>query len=372
VRPAAALLILVLVCVPAAAPAQEAAVDYDALLTAADAKLAAKQYDAAAKIYAVAARMRSDAARPLVGIARCFFLKSLTTKDPRGLQQAKVLLREARTRDAEWGGTWFLWGELSLAARDHASAVNGFRGALLKDHRTKEARPLLAKSLLWLGADQARAGRASLGKAIVSLAESRKMFLALATDEAYSEADRAGFTRRVRKAMTNLAAVHQRGGNLPAAEAILREMVALEPKSRDYRFNLGLLLGAAGKTDAAMVEYRKAADLNEDPDWVDAYRPMGRLASLADRVEEADAHLRKFTAARPEDPEGWRTLGDHLLRHDRAEEAVKAYERCLELAPRHLAAMDNLVEALTAAGRGKEAVKWSKLLDVLKRELAPR
>ena len=95
-------------------------------------------------------------------------------------------------------------------------------------------------------------------------------------------------------------------------------------------------------------------------------------SATGDNVDAMLAQLQQRMAENPEDPEGWRTLGDHLLRHDRAPEAVKAYERCLELAPRHLAAMNNLVEALRAADREKEAAKWSRLLEILKREWSAR
>jgi len=372
---AAVLLLLIAVLQPVLY-AQDAAKDpdavYRALLARADGMFGEKQYDAAARVYAAAARMRADSARPLVGIARCVFMQARATGDLRGIEQAKVLLREARTRDAEWGGTWFFWGEISLAARDHANAVNGFRGALVKDHRAREARPLLAKSLLWLGADLARAGRVPHGKVIAVFAEARKMFEALGKDDGYPETERAEFERLRRKAMVNTAAVFQRANDLPAAEKIQRELIALDPLERDYRLSLGLLLAAAGKHDAAMVAYRKSVELNRDPDWVEACRPMGHLASLAGKVEDADGYLRKFVAKRPESPDGWRTLGDHLLRHGKPTEAAAAYGRCLELVPDHPAAMAGLVRALTRAGRQACAAKWSKLFAVIRKEAASR
>lgn len=355
----AVLLLTVPASVFAQAPAPPA--NYEGLLAQADAKLASGDLAAATSLYSKASGLRSAAARPLVGIARCEFERAVKAGDPRGLTQVRVLLREALSREKDYGGVFYLWGEVCLAERNHAGAVQAFRAALVKDFRSREARVLLAKSILWLGADQARDGRIPREKVIETLAEAERMLATLVKDEGYPEEERAALEKLRRKALVNKAAVHQRANDLPLAEKIVRELIRLDPKSRDYRFSLGLLLAANNRSKEAMKAYEQAMALNQDPEWVEACRPLGHLKSVAGEVQAAEKLIRRFVEKRPGSWEGWLTLGDHLVRHGQAEEAVAAFERCIELFPARTAAIRKLAQALRRAGRGAEADKWGKL-----------
>ncbi|MEN8148972.1 MAG: tetratricopeptide repeat protein [Planctomycetota bacterium] len=359
-----------LLTVPAPVFAQEAApaAEYEKLLAEADERCAAGEHAAAIELYAKAAGLRADAARPIVGLARCELAKALKTGDPRGLARVRSLLREALSREKDYGGVFFLWGELCLAERNHAGAVQAFRGALVKDFRSREAKPLLAKSMLWLGADQARDSRVPHEQVVEVLAEAERALGALVKDESYPEAERMELEAFRRKALVNMAAVHQRANDLPRAEEIVRELIRLDPKNRDYRFSLGLLLAASNRSEAATRAYEKAIALNDDPDWVEACRPLGHLKSVGDEVEAAEKLLRRFLGKRPESWDGWLTWGDHLVRHGRPDEAAAAYERCIELHPGRTAAIRKLSQTLRRAGRGPEADKWSKLFRVMEAE----
>jgi tetratricopeptide (TPR) repeat protein len=57
-------------------------------------------------------------------------------------------------------------------------------------------------------------------------------------------------------------------------------------------------------------------------------------ALLRDRkFAEAEAALLKLTVQHPVEPDAWAGLGDTQLRQDKAEEAVKSFEKAVELAP---------------------------------------
>jgi Flp pilus assembly protein TadD len=239
---------------------------------------------------------------------------------------------------------------------------------VLSDHRSREARALLAKSLLWLGGDLAAEERMTNEQIIQVFEDAESSLRILSRDEDYTEEEHREFELLRRKALVNLAAMHQRAKDLPRAEKIIRELIGLEPKNPERWYTLGLLLGFSGREEEAIAAYEKALELNDDPDWVDPCRPLGHLRSVGGDVKAADALLQRFVSKRPDSWDGWLTLGEHLFRDGRFKEAANAYVRCVELGPDGRDAVRNLYRALRRDGRGAEAEKWGVLFRLLDAE----
>jgi tetratricopeptide (TPR) repeat protein len=101
------------------------------------------------------------------------------------------------------------------------------------------------------------------------------------------------------------------GKNLLRAWEMARDAVAAEPENAAYRDSLGWALFKLGRFDEAVVELKKAADVDE-PDGVildhlgDAYQAAGQVAPAR---------------------EAWQRALAHFEQHDEAEKAKRAREK---------------------------------------------
>ncbi len=168
---------------------------------------------------------------------------------------------------------------------------------------------------------------------------------------------------------------------LPLAPGSGEMIIAQDAEERGYRENarkwyeksleknpanataerrLGSIAMKDGEYEAAITHFLNAHELDRDnPE----YRLELAEALIAQRwFPEAIAQLETLTAAYPESVLFWRRLGFALNHSQRFEEAVAAYEKALELEPRSLTNIANLVSALLNraaslqdAGRNEEA-----------------
>ncbi len=140
-------------------------------------------------------------------------------------------------------------------------------------------------------------------------------------------------------------------GQLEAAESAYRRAVSLAPASPRAHYSLGRLLQRQGKKEEAERElathhalYERGRQLVSAADATDAAASFAWAELNAGRAAEA---LRRFQAL-PEGPEALRGQALALQRLQRHEEAVRALERALQLAPD-----DARVELLLAAERSR-------------------
>ena len=112
--------------------------------------------------------------------------------------------------------------------------------------------------------------------------------------------------------MSRMAFYYAEGGDLAAAEGVLRQ--AADLKDPVTWFNLGQVLSQRGELDEAREFYRKAADAGHGP----SFTGLGMLAEDAGDPEEARQHFRHGVAAG--DPGAMRELGRLLLEHDEENE----------------------------------------------------
>jgi len=162
----------------------------------------------------------------------------------------------------------------------------------------------------------------------------------------------------------NLGSSLRHQGRLKEALVAYQTSVSLEPESAHTQANLGLCLQEIGRVDEAIevlqfavhrdplapqygcglaqcyqakgwvkdaVAILKAVVTNE-PSYVDAWIQLGTCYKSAEQMEDAEGLFRRSLLLR-ETVDGHLQLGDTLLRQGRDEEARRAYERALQLAP---------------------------------------
>ncbi len=181
---------------------------------------------------------------------------------------------------------------------------------------------------------------------------------------------------------------HHQAGRLPQAEAILQQILQVEPNHPDalhflgiialqggkksvsveliskaisinptslMYYNLGLVLRAQGKLDAAAESYQQA--LRIKPDYAEAYNNLGNLFKDQSRLDEAIQHYHKALLTKPDDAVTYNNLGAALRDQNRIEEAVTCYQQALRIRPDYAEAHFNMGNLLKDQGRLDEAIQ---------------
>ena len=171
----------------------------------------------------------------------------------------------------------------------------------------------------------------------------------------------------------SFAAVHLLGASLAAlgqlalGAIVLRQALALQPRSTQARHNLAMALEKLGRPqDAAAVHVQAAATAA-------SLEPAVRLAETRMSAGDTEAALtiwQNIAGQRPEQAHVHRRMGDALHQLRRSDEAVDAYRRALRLSPQSADAHAGLGRALVALDRADEAVAC--YLEVLGSASVPR
>ena len=146
---------------------------------------------------------------------------------------------------------------------------------------------------------------------------------------------------------------HQAGrGDL--AVDLIRQAIAVAPQVPGYHYNLGLVLTAQGRLDEAIAACRRALELR--PDYAEAHNNLGNALRGQGRLDEAVAAYRRALQLQPDYAEAWHNLGVVLTDQGQLDEAIATYRRALELQPDLAEAHNHLGNALKAGGRLDEAL----------------
>ena len=157
-------------------------------------------------------------------------------------------------------------------------------------------------------------------------------------------------------------ALHK-AGNLQPAEWAYRDVLKVNPRHAGALSHLGLLAHQVGHSGDAVVLLRQALDVTRrDPQ---IHFNLALVLSSTGQDEEAIAHNLKALKIKPDYVDAHSNMGILLLRGGRAEEAIKHFNRALLFAPSGVA-RENLVKALLAAGKTKEA--FSAVIEAPSRE----
>src|SRR5580693_2855428 len=185
--------------------------------------------------------------------------------------------------------------EEALAAYQHAAAL-----------QPKEAEPHLAAGLLLEREDH--------------YAQAEQEYkLALALDS------------RSTDAVMGLAEIYMRGRRFPEAEEYLRRLLAANGDSAAVHIQLGRVLAAEGKADAAIAELQAGVKLAPGDDA--AQRDLAGVYAAAGKSDLAEAAYRALLVAHPNEAELHDGLGKALLWQKKSPEAQRELVTSVTLKP---------------------------------------
>jgi TolB-like protein/tetratricopeptide (TPR) repeat protein len=115
----------------------------------------------------------------------------------------------------------------------------------------------------------------------------------------------------------------------PRAEELMRRAVARQPSSAESHVSLAHLLSSVGRHEEALVEIRRARDL--DPNLPIARSLEGQFLVMARRYEEALAHMDSMVASAPRFVQGHVMRAYPLVALRRYDEAIRECDIAIEL-----------------------------------------
>jgi protein O-GlcNAc transferase len=147
---------------------------------------------------------------------------------------------------------------------------------------------------------------------------------------------------------------HHRAGRLADAEALYRQILAVQPRHADALHFLGLIAHQVGRHELAVEWIRQAIVF--DPNNPVAHSNLGEACRAIGRLDEAVAACRRALELTPDFPNAHLNLGNAFRERGQLDEAVAAYRRALHFKPDYPEAQSNLGNALRDRGQLDEAV----------------
>jgi tetratricopeptide (TPR) repeat protein len=132
-------------------------------------------------------------------------------------------------------------------------------------------------------------------------------------------------------ALTGLANIYMRGRRFVEAEESLRRLVSTQPANAAAHVQLGRVLAAEGKNDAAASELEAGVKLA--PADVSVQRDLADIYLAAGKNEQADAAYRALLASHTNDAELHRSFGQALLREKKFPDAQQEFLAAVKLKP---------------------------------------
>src|SRR5216684_857432 len=132
-------------------------------------------------------------------------------------------------------------------------------------------------------------------------------------------------------AVIGLANIYMRGHRFPEAEDYLRKLMAEHADSAPVHIQLGRVLAAEGKTEAAITELQAGLKLAPGEDA--AQRELADLYATAGKNGMAEAAYRQLLAAHPNDAEWHDGLGKALMWQKKSPEAERELVATVKLKP---------------------------------------
>lgn len=152
---------------------------------------------------------------------------------------------------------------------------------------------------------------------------------------------------------------HHRSGDLPRAEAIYRQVLAVDPANPDATQLLGMIAHASGRHAEAIDLIQRA--IGRTPSVPHYHANLGNALRDAGRTADAISAYERAMALGDSSPEVRNNLGIVLLQIGRDADAAERFAESLALraaeGPDRAGVLCNLASALTRLGRHDEAVR---------------
>jgi tetratricopeptide (TPR) repeat protein len=164
--------------------------------------------------------------------------------------------------------------------------------------------------------------------------------------------------RRAALAVEESQRTEREKGWLAKADAVLAQAAKLAPDDQrvlEFRF-----IDAIEKKDFAAARTLSDEAVKRDIDRVGGRTFQARLAVAENRPEEASRLVREAAAGNTLTPEGWRLVGRLNVQLNRAEDALAAYRRALEMRPDDVEAITEVLAGLVTVGRLDEALTFAR------------
>jgi len=161
-----------------------------------------------------------------------------------------------------------------------------------------------------------------------------------------------------------LGVIAHQVGKHDAAEGLIRQAVAINGAAAQYHNNLGNALRSLKRPAEAIESYRRALDL--DPTLPAAHLSLGALAYEAGDYPAAAANYQSAVAFAPGSAEAHANLANALFQQGLTEDAVEPYRRALALRPEDVSAHANLGLALSDLGHLDQAIEHCRRAVALK------
>jgi tetratricopeptide (TPR) repeat protein len=155
---------------------------------------------------------------------------------------------------------------------------------------------------------------------------------------------------------------HMRAGRHLDAQLCCQQVLALDPNHADTLHLMGLLSVHAGQYDHAVEWISRAIRQQPRPDYLSS---LGETLQRQGRHEEALKVFDKAVQLGPDDAELWNNLGKILLTLGRPADALLSFEHVLRLNPRHWDAANQAALLLYPLQRFAEALAYFTLCDEL-------
>ncbi len=138
-------------------------------------------------------------------------------------------------------------------------------------------------------------------------------------------------------------------GNLALAEDLMSRAIATAPNEPLYHFNLGNVYQGQAQLDDATASFRRAVTLN--PGYAEAHNNLGLVLAEQGQMEGAAASFDKALAARPDWAEVHASHGNALYKLGLMDAAAASYRRALAGMPHSVEIQSNLGSALKELGQ---------------------
>jgi tetratricopeptide (TPR) repeat protein len=160
-----------------------------------------------------------------------------------------------------------------------------------------------------------------------------------------------------------IAQQHQQAGRLAEAEAIYRQLLAVDPRNADALHGLGWLAYQVGRHDAALQLLQQAlASGSKDAQW---HLHLAMVNARLGRGKEADAAYRRACDLRPKDPVLLNEWGFYLMSQNRRDEGIALFQRAIKADAKYTPSYRHLGLAYGEQGKHAEADaafgEWSRL-----------